>query len=111
MLRAWSGLQVVNVSSLMLCMQNFDVFFAQDKDALLSKIRDGDTAWCGLERLLSGHRHKCSIRITPFQTTFVGIVPSEGLDLFRRGICLCEQLLSDHFRKLSRCRCSLSTPC
>jgi len=80
-------------------MQTFDVFFAQDEDALLDKIEAGDTAWCGLERLLSGHRHKCSISITPFQTTYVGIVPSEGRGLVSKGKCPLPLLANVKHRK------------
>ena len=65
--------------------QDFEVFYAPDEPALYDKIADGDTAWCGLERLISGHRHTCNLSITPFQTTFVGIVPSQGHRLFSAG--------------------------
>lgn len=67
-------------------LQDFDVFFANDEEVLLDKASDGDTAWCGMERLLSGHRHKCSISITPFETTYVGVVPTRGKPLFKAGI-------------------------
>lgn len=66
-------------------LQSFEVFFAQDEDLLFDKMVDGDTAWCGLDRLLSGHRNKCSLSITPFQTTYVGIIPSQGKSLFDTG--------------------------
>lgn len=69
-------------------LQEFEVFFAQDEASLYEKIVTGDTAWCGLERLMSGHRNKCSISITPFQTTYVGVVPSQGVRLFTAGIPL-----------------------
>ena len=70
-------------------LQDFDVFFANDEELLLDKASDGDTAWCGMERLLSGHRHKCSISITPFETTYVGVVPTRGKHLLAAGIlCL-----------------------
>jgi hypothetical protein len=68
-------------------LQDFDVFFAKDEELLLDKASDGDTAWCGMERLLSGHRHKCSISITPFETTYVGVVPTRGHHLFAAGVC------------------------
>ena len=68
-------------------LQDFDVFFAKDEELLLDKASDGDTAWCGMERLLSGHRHKCSISITPFETTYVGVGPTRGHHLFAAGVC------------------------
>ena len=68
-------------------LQDFDVFFANDEETLLDKVSNGDTAWCGMERLLSGHRHKCSISITPFETTYVGVVPTRGRHLFDAGVC------------------------
>lgn len=67
-------------------LQDFEVFVAQDHEALFQKIIAGDTAWCGLERLISGHRRKCSLSVTPFQTTFVGIVPSQGHSHFLSGV-------------------------
>lgn len=69
----------------LLFVQEFDVYFAQSNAALYEKISTGDTAWCGIERLVSGHRHKCSISTTPFQTTFIGVVPSPGRDLLTTG--------------------------
>lgn len=68
-------------------MQEFEVFVAQDNASLYEKILAGDTAWCGLERLISGHRKTCSISVTPFQTTYVGILPTRGHDVFTRGTC------------------------
>ncbi|KAL3144980.1 hypothetical protein ABBQ32_003484 [Trebouxia sp. C0010 RCD-2024] len=70
--------------------QDFEVFVAQDHEALFQKIIAGDTAWCGLERLISGHRRKCSLSVTPFQTTFVGIVPSQGHSHFLSDQLKCE---------------------
>lgn len=70
----------------LLFVQEFDVYFAQSNAALYEKISTGDTAWCGIERLVSGHRHKCSISTTPFQTTFVAVVPSLGRDVIYRGM-------------------------
>lgn len=75
-----------------LLMQDFDVFVAQGNAALFEKITAGDTAWCGFERLISGHRHKCSISVAPFQTTFVGIVPSQGRSLFTAGMSSIQQV-------------------
>ncbi|DBA86672.1 hypothetical protein WJX77_004815 [Trebouxia sp. C0004] len=75
--------------------QDFDVFFANDEEILLDKVSNGDTAWCGMERLLSGHRHKCSISITPFQTTQVGVVPSRGRILFAAGKANCNLRTSE----------------
>ncbi len=68
-------------------LQDFDVFFANDEEILLDKVSNGDTAWCGMERLLSGHRHKCSMSITPFETTYVGVVPTRGRHLSAEGVC------------------------
>ncbi len=68
-------------------LQDFDVFFATDEEILLDKVSNGDTAWCGMERLLSGHRHKCSISITPFEATYVGVVPTRGCPPFAEGVC------------------------
>lgn len=68
-------------------MQDFEVFVAQDNASLHEKILAGDTAWCGLERLISGHRRTCSISATPFQTTYVGVVPNRGHDVFAKGTC------------------------
>ena len=69
-------------------LQEFEVFVEQDNDSLYEKTLDGYTAWCGLERLISGHRRTCSISVTPFQTTYVGIVPTRGIDVFIQGACL-----------------------
>ena len=59
-------------------LQDFEVFHAQDEATLYEKIATGDTAWCGVERLLSGQHHKCSISVTPFETTYVGVVPKRN---------------------------------
>ena len=66
-------------------LQDFDVFIAQSKDSLADKILDDNTAWCGLERLVSGHKRTCMLSITPFQTTYVGVVPTQGIGLFKTG--------------------------
>lgn len=68
-------------------LQEFEVFVSQDTASLHEKIVAGDTAWCGLERLISGHRKTCSISATPFQTTYVGVVPTRGHDVFTKGNC------------------------
>ena len=86
-------------------MQDFEVFVAQDGATLSEKIIAGDTAWCGLERLISGHRHKCSISITPFQTTFVGIVPNQAHKRFAEGI----QQSNLHYVLVSSCSVAMLT--
>ena len=66
-------------------LQDFDVFVAATENSLAEKILDDDTAWCGLERLLSGHKRTCMLSITPFQTTYIGVVPTQGYSLFKSG--------------------------
>lgn len=67
-------------------LQDFDVFTAQDNHTLAQKILDGDTAWCGFERLFSGHKQTCNLSVTPFETTHICIVPIQGLSLFSAGM-------------------------
>lgn len=91
-------------------MQEFEVFVAQDTASLHEKIIAGDTAWCGLERLISGHRKTCSISVTPFQTTYVGIVPNHGHDVFTQGTCTPKPTLCSMFPQgmmLKCCLCNL----
>lgn len=66
--------------------QSFEVFTAQDKSELHDKVIDGETAWCGLDRLLSGNKTKCSISLSPFQNTYIGVVPSQGISRFKSGV-------------------------
>ena len=72
-------------SSELALLQDFDGFIAQSEDSLADKILDDNTAWCGLERLVSGHKRTCMLSITPFQTTYVGVVPTQGIGLFKTG--------------------------
>lgn len=75
--------------------QSFEVFTAQDKSELHDKVIDGETAWCGLDRLLSGHKNKCSISLSPFQNTYIGVVPSKGISHFKSGKARCTLLANE----------------
>lgn len=90
-------------------LQDFEVFFAQDEVTLYDKVTAGDTAWCGLERLISGHRDKCSLSISPFQTTFIGIVPSQGHKLSLHGILLHSMLPVTPYKQLQLAASVLQT--
>lgn len=71
------------------------MFIAQSEDSLADKILDDNTAWCGLERLVSGHKRTCVLSITPFQTTYVGVVPTQGIGLFKTGEAKCHLEISE----------------
>lgn len=66
-------------------LQNFDVFVAQDESELYDKVVAGETAWCGLDRVVSGHKNRCNLQVSPFQTAYIGICPSQGKSLFTAG--------------------------
>lgn len=73
-------------------LQSFEVFAAQSEAELCDRVMGGETAWCGLDRLLSGHKSKCSIKVSPFQTTHIGVVPTQGIKLFKSGTAVHPEL-------------------